>query len=216
LETGFEAFVNTGSSSEYGLKDHAPAETEGLEPNSYYAVAKASATMFCRYTAQHHRVHLVTLRLYSVYGPYEEPTRLIPTLIINGVEKRWPPLVSPDIARDYTYIEDVNRAYLLAATVPPHEWGAIYNVGTGVQTTLRQVADVARHSLQIPAEPAWGTMANRSWDTTTWVANNQAIQQHVGWRPAYDFAQGLQRTIEWFQSHPAMRAWYQEQQQRVK
>ena len=73
LKTGFAAFVNAGSSSEYGLKDHAPAESEPLEPNSHYAVTKAAATLFCRYTAQSQRVHLPTLRLYSVFGPYEDP-----------------------------------------------------------------------------------------------------------------------------------------------
>src|SRR6058998_3106401 len=81
VATGFEGFVNTGSSSEYGFKDHAPAETEALEPNSYYAVTKASATLFCRFTARARSVNLPTLRLYSVYGPYEEPSRLIPALI---------------------------------------------------------------------------------------------------------------------------------------
>ena len=63
LKTGFEAFVNTGSSSEYGYKDHAPSETEWLEPNSHYALTKASATLFCRYTAQSQGIHLSTLRL---------------------------------------------------------------------------------------------------------------------------------------------------------
>ncbi len=64
LKTGCAAFVNTGSSSEYGFKTHAPSENEWLEPNSYYAVTKASATMFCRYTAQSRGAHLPTLRLY--------------------------------------------------------------------------------------------------------------------------------------------------------
>ena len=62
---GFDAFVNTGSSSEYGVKDHAPSENSWLEPNSHYAVTKASATRYCRYTAQQHKVPLTTLRLYS-------------------------------------------------------------------------------------------------------------------------------------------------------
>ena len=84
LKTGFEAFVNTGSSSEYGFKDHPAAETDLLEPNSHYAVTKASATLFCRQTAQRERVALRTLRLYSVYGPYEEPSRLMPALIMRG------------------------------------------------------------------------------------------------------------------------------------
>src|SRR5262249_24369371 len=96
LETGFEAFVDTGSSSEYGFTDHAPAEDEAPEPNSHYAVAKASATLFCRHTARSRHVHIPTLRLYSVYGPWEEPTRLIPTLLVRGLDGTLPPLVDPD------------------------------------------------------------------------------------------------------------------------
>ena len=166
LKAGFEALVNTGSSSEYGFKDHAPSETEWLEPNSYYAVTKASATLFCRHTAQSLGVHMPTLRLYSVYGPYEEPSRLIPTLITRGINGEMPPLANPDIARDYVYVEDVIDAYLLAANRPDQEPGAVYNVGTGIQTSLRQVVDVARSVLQIAVEPIdmpWAEMESEGW-----------------------------------------------------
>ena len=69
LTTGFAAFVNAGSSSEYGFKDHAPSETEFLEPNSNYAVTKASATLFCRSVAQPRHASVRTLRLYSALRP---------------------------------------------------------------------------------------------------------------------------------------------------
>src|SRR5947207_10600420 len=149
LKTGFEAFVNTGSSSEYGFKDHAPAETELLEPNSHYAVTKASATLFCRHTAISRAVPLVTLRLYSVYGPYEEPRRLMPTLVVRGLDGELPPLADPDIARDYVYVDDVSEAYCLSASRPGQAPGAVYNVGTGVQTSLREVVQAARRVLGI-------------------------------------------------------------------
>ena len=80
LRHGCEAFVNTGSSSEYGFKDHAPAEDEVLEPNSVYAVAKAAGTMLVRHVGATSEARVSTLRLYSVYGP-EEPRRLMPTLV---------------------------------------------------------------------------------------------------------------------------------------
>ncbi|MEM8805939.1 MAG: NAD-dependent epimerase/dehydratase family protein, partial [Cyanobacteria bacterium P01_G01_bin.38] len=69
---------------------------------------------FFHYTAQRHKAHLPTLRLYSVYGPYEEPSHLMPTLIAQGLQGKLPPLVNPDIARDYVYVDDVNEAYILA------------------------------------------------------------------------------------------------------
>lgn len=210
LAAGFEALVNTGSSSEYGFKDHAPAEDEGLEPTSSYAVTKASATLFCRYIARTYGVRLSTLRLYSVYGPYEEPTRLIPTLVVRGLRGELPPLVDPDIARDYVSVRDVGEAYLLAATQPDQEPGAIYNVGTGVQTLLREVVDVARRVLPIREGPSWGSMPNRDWDTTAWVANSAKIRGTLGWRPQDEFADGFQAVVEWFEDNPALRRSYEE------
>jgi nucleoside-diphosphate-sugar epimerase len=197
LKTGFEAFINTGSSSEYGLKDHPPAETEWLEPNSGYAVTKASATMYCRYIARTRHVPLTTLRLYSIFGPYEEPTRLMPTLIEHGLRGELPPLVNPEIARDFVYTEDINDAYMLAAMTPGQEHGAVYNAGSGRQTTLREVVDVARRVLGINMEPHWDSMPARLWDTTVWVADNQRIRTALGWRPRHTFEDGFRRMVEW-------------------
>lgn len=208
LKTGFEVLVNTGSSSEYGFKDHAPHETEWLEPNSYYAVTKASATLFCRYIAQSRNVHLPTLRLYSVYGPYEEPTRLMPTLILRALNGELPPMVNPDIARDYTYIEDVSEAYILAATRSKQELGAVYNVGTGIQTTLREVVKVVRHMFNITADPKWGSMGNRIWDTNTWISNNHYIREALGWYPRYNFERGFRKMVDWFRDNPSILEMY--------
>jgi nucleoside-diphosphate-sugar epimerase len=202
LQTGFGAFVNTGSSSEYGFKDHAPAEYEPIEPNSHYALTKAAATLFCRHTARSKNVHLPTLRLYSVFGPYEEPGRLLPTLIMRGLQGELPPLANPDVARDFVYVDDVVEAYLLAATVPADEWGAIYNVGTGVQTTLRDALVVAREVLPIRAEPTWNTMPNRLWDASVWISDNRKIRAQLGWQPSHTFAEGFRLMLDWFRQGP--------------
>ncbi len=210
LKTGFEAFVNTGSSSEYGFKDHPPSEMEGLEPNSHYSVTKASATLFCRYTARNQKVRIPTLRLYSVFGPYEEPTRLMPTLILQGLKGELPPLVNPEVARDYVYAEDVMEAYLLAANRGDQEPGAVYNVGTGVQTSLREVVDMIRRVMRVTAEPNWGSMPERLWDTDIWVSDNQKIRNELGWQPRYTFEEGFRRMVEWFSGHPTLLEFYRD------
>lgn len=207
-KTGFEALVNTGSSSEYGFKEHAPTEQEWLEPNSYYAVTKASATLFCRYVAQSQKVHIRTLRLYSVYGPYEEPTRLVPRLILHGLEGKLPLLVNPDTVHDYVYADDVNETYLLAAIQPNQEFGAVYNVGLGVQVSLREVVEVARRVLAISIEPKWGTMPERLWDTKIWVADNRKTKDRLGWQPKYSFEQGFCKMVEWFRNNPVLLDFY--------
>jgi nucleoside-diphosphate-sugar epimerase len=208
LATEVEVCVNTGSSSEYGFKDHAPTEGELPEPNSYYAVGKASATMLCGYIARSRGVRIPTLRLYSVYGPYEEPTRLIPTLVLKGLQNELPPLVDAEIARDFVYVDDVVEAYLLAATIQNQEPDAIYNVGTGVQIKIREVVDIARRQLNVTTEPKWASMENRIWDTGTWVCDSGLIQERLQWRPTFSFEQGFAKMVEWFRNNPAVQEAY--------
>lgn len=197
LETGFEALVNTGTSSEYGFQDHAPDETESARPNSDYAFTKAAATLYCRYVAERHGAHIPTLRLYSVFGPFEEPRRLVPTLAVLGLSGKLPPLARPAIARDFVFTDDVAEAYVAAARRTDTRPGSIYNIGSGVQVTLAEAVDVARNLLGIEDEPRWGTMPNRSWDNTVWVANPSRAQKELGWSAKVGFQEGFHRLVRW-------------------
>jgi dolichol-phosphate mannosyltransferase len=208
LRTGFEAFVQAGSSSEYGFKKTAPGERTWVEPNSHYAVMKVAATHFCRLTAQQERVKIATLRLYSVYGPWEDPGRFVPTLVARGLAGTLPPLVDPRVARDYVYVDDVSEAFVRAAVKPHPEPGPVFNVGTGKQTTIRQAVAVARRVLAIPERPEWGTMPNRRWDTSSWVADSRAIRRALGWTPLYDFERGFRQTVAWMRAEPDRADWY--------
>jgi UDP-glucose 4-epimerase len=203
LEAGFEAFVNAGSSSEYGFKDHPPKEDEALAPNSRYAVGKAAATMYCTQAAVAAGAPITTLRLYSVYGPWEDPRRFIAQLVAQGLAGRLPPLASPDVARDYVHVDDVCEACLAAARGGCRP-GAVYNVGTGVQTTLRQAVETARRVLAIETAPRWGTIADRAWDTSTWVSDSRRLRDELGWRLTVDFEAGLARTAAWLRSNPVV------------
>lgn len=204
LKTGFEAFVNAGTSSEYGWQDHAPVESELAEPNSHYAATKAAATTYCRFVAQQHQRNVSTLRLYSVFGPWEDPTRLIPTLVLRGLQGELPPLVSPTIARDYVYVDDVVDAFISVARTSVYDPGAIFNVGTGVQTTLEGLVEQVRTQFRITADPVWGSMPNRDWDTDIWVCDPTNIQEAIGWKPAYDVEQGLRELARWMTSDDAL------------
>jgi dolichol-phosphate mannosyltransferase len=201
---GFSAFVHAGSSSEYGFQDHPPGEDELPEPNSDYAVMKAAATMHGRFVAQRDDVHVVTLRLYSVYGPWEEPGRLMPTLVARGLEGRLPPLVSPDTPRDFVSVRDAERALLLAAERAEVERGSVFNIASGRQTTLREVVAVAREQLGIDAEPRWGTEPQRSWDAAVWVGDASKARERLGWAPEDDLPTGFARLAEWLRESPAL------------
>jgi len=210
LKLGFAALVNVGSSSEYGFKDHAPKEDEAIRPNSDYALTKAYATLYCQHQALCQQSKIVTLRPYSIYGPFEEPTRLLPTLIMRGLNGEWPPLVNPSVARDYVYVDDFVDACLLAAQRKSPELGAIYNVGTGVQTSLKELVALAKTKLAITAKPQWGTMKNRIWDTDVWVSDSRKIHKELGWRARYPLNKGLPKMIAWFNANPNLLDFYQQ------
>lgn len=208
LAAGVESLVHAGSSSEYGFTGHAPSEGERIDPNSPYAVTKAAATHYCRYASRRAKTPITTLRLYSVYGPWEEPTRLIPTLILKGLAGALPPLVNPDVARDFVHVDDVVEAFVLAAEDPSRALGAVYNVGTGVQTTIRQAVELARRVFRIAAPPRWGSMENRPWDTGTWVADARLIRERLGWSPRLDLESGFRAMAAWLRDTPAVAGEY--------
>jgi nucleoside-diphosphate-sugar epimerase len=208
IERGFDAFVHAGTSSEYGLKDHAPSEDEAPEPNSSYAVAKVAATLLCRQLADRHGLHLSTLRLYSVYGPWEDPRRLMPTLVEHARRGELPPLVDPETARDFIHLDDVLDAFRLAAERHVPGSSGIYNVGSGRQTNLRELVEIARDVLDVSATPEWGTHAARAWDASVWVSDPSKIARELGWRARRELRDGLREMAGWLAEHPELAARY--------
>ena len=202
LDVGARAIVNAGSSSEYGLKDHAPPEDELPEPNSAYAVTKAAATLACGWAARTRGAAITTLRLYSAYGPWEEPRRLMPALVAHGLDGRLPPLADPAIARDFVYVEDVVDAFLLAAERAVPGAGAVYNVGSGAQTSLRELAETARRVYGIADAPAWDAFPARDWDTDVWVADARRAADELGWRARTPLEDGLAAFAQWMDALP--------------
>jgi nucleoside-diphosphate-sugar epimerase len=208
VAAGARAIVNAGTSSEYGLKDHAPPESELPEPNSAYAVTKAAATLYGGWIARARDVALTTLRLYSAYGPWEEPRRLVPALVVHGLERRLPPLVDPATARDFVYVEDVAEAFVRAAQHARPGEGAVYNVGSGAQTTLRELVEAARAVFGIAEQPGWGSFPARRWDTDVWVADPSRIHAELGWHARTPVADGLDATARWLGATPELAARY--------
>lgn len=109
------AYIHAGSSSEYGLNCESPSEKADLLPNSHYSVSKISTSYLLHYFGKVMKVPCLNLRLYSIYGPWEEPDRLIPKLVEEGRKGKYPPLVNPNTTRDFVYIDDCINAFVSSA-----------------------------------------------------------------------------------------------------
>jgi dolichol-phosphate mannosyltransferase len=91
-------YLHSGTSSEYGDNASGPDEQAPLAPNSHYAVSKVAAASLLYYYGQKRGFPCANLRLYSVYGPLEDSSRLIPNLIRLGLEGTYPAFVDPNIS----------------------------------------------------------------------------------------------------------------------
>ena len=200
-DTGFTAFVHAGSSSEYGTNSAGPLEEASLQPNSHYSVSKVAASNYISYVGNIRRLPVLNLRLYSVYGPLEDLSRLIPNLVAKGLKGAFPPLVDPNTSRDFVYIDDVCDAFVQAAArLTPDIYGQAFNIGTGRATTIREVAKVSGDVFAIRAEPIFGSMAGRSWDLPDWYAAPGKAERLLNWTAKTDLATGLKLTSEWVRS----------------
>jgi UDP-glucose 4-epimerase len=201
--------INAGSSSEYGYKDHAPSEDEIARPNSHYAVTKLAATHLCQLAADKHGVRAITLRLYSIYGPWEEPGRLIPTLVRAARAGSWPPLVDPSIARDFVWVDDACQAFLLAADASAAEPGAVFNIASGAQTTLGELVATAAEVFHVTTQPTWGSMQQRAWDTSVWVGDPTRARRELEWQVTTALPGALTEVGRWFDEHPELQGRYE-------
>jgi dolichol-phosphate mannosyltransferase len=211
IEVGVEAMVHAGSSSEYGAKDHPAAEDEALRPNSAYAATKAAGTMLGVWAGGTGRAPVTVLRLYTVYGPYEAPTKLVPTLIAHAVRGELPPLVPPETPRDFVYVDDACEAFVRAAS--HGRPGQVLNVASGRNETVADVVEAVRSLFPAVPEPRWGSMAPRGWDTPVWAGASARIAEQLDWRANVPLREGVERTVRWLSERPELwplydvRAW---------
>jgi nucleoside-diphosphate-sugar epimerase len=202
---GLRAFIQAGSSSEYGTNCAAPREDAPTWPDSHYAVSKVAAAATVRFYAAKYGVPGWVLRLYSIYGPFEDASRLIPKLLLECARGALPPLVSPDVSRDFVYVGDACHAFeRLVVRAPRLNKGEIFNIGAGKMVTLRHLVQVARKAFRVPAQPSWGSMANRHWDHPRWYSNSAKARRALAWRATTSLERGLGETMRWISSNPEL------------
>ena len=194
------SFVYAGSSSEYGFQTDPIAEAVIPKPNSLYAVSKNAGTTLVQHYAREKGVNAVALRLFSVYGPWEERNRLIPKLVANALSGGLPPLVAPEVARDFVYIDDICRAFERALNLQSLEEPFVFNIGSGVEMSLGALVATVRSLFAVKAKPDWGSMEERNWDTDRWCANPTLAEERLDWRPETPLEKGLAGTAQWLEA----------------
>lgn len=199
-DISYKSFLIAGSSSEYGFKNKPMKEKDYLEPPTYYAGTKASATLIAQAFAKTNKKPIAILRLFSVYGPDEPRTRLIPTVISQALNNKEIRLTKEKIKHDFIYIADVVEAFEKCISKKVAH-GEIFNIGSGKQSSNHEVVKIIEKLLKRKLKIKIGAFPKRIWDANHWVADNSKAKKLIGWDPKFNLRSGLMETIEWTKSY---------------
>ena len=153
-----------GSSSEYGYQTEPMSEASLPDPTRVHDIAKLAQSLYGTYAARFKGLPLVTLRLFSVYGPWEHGRRLLPRLMLSALQGRPVSLSSPHVGRDFIFVDDVVRAVEHCVQRPALRDGSIVNLGTGVEHTIRDAVNLLEEIHGGPLAVTWGAVERKRWE----------------------------------------------------
>jgi nucleoside-diphosphate-sugar epimerase len=205
---GVRRVVYAGSSSVYGVPDSLPCvETFRPKPESPYGVSKLAAEMYVRTIGRLHGVETITLRYFNVFGPGQDPNSeyaaVVPKFTTAVLEGRRPTINGTgEVSRDFTYIDNVVSANLLAADGHGTS-GITCNIACGDRHDLLELLDAICRAAGRAVDPIFGPP--RPGDIVHSLADISVARRELGYEPLVSFDEGIARTVAWFGDRAAGR-----------
>jgi len=204
-DAGVKRFVYAASSAAYGDTPTLPkVETMPPNPLSPYAVGKLVGEYYCSVFSSVFGLETISLRYFNVFGPHQDPTSqyaaAIPAFVTAILQDR-PPTVYGDgqQSRDFTYIDNVVEANLLAARAKETH-GEVVNVACGEAVTVNAIIDTINELLGKNVRPVYAPV--RPGDVKHSLADITAARKLIGFKPVVLFREGLEKSIDWYRHNP--------------
>jgi UDP-glucose 4-epimerase len=203
-DAGIKRFVYASSSSAYGDTPTLPkVETMPQMPLSPYAVGKLVGEHYCSVFYKVFGLETISLRYFNVFGPQQDPTSQYAAAIpafVTAILKDRPPTVFGDglQSRDFTYVENVVEANLLAAGAE-HTTGQVLNIACSQAVTVNETIDIINELLGKSIKPIYTDP--RPGDIKHSLADIALAQKTLGYEPAVTFKKGLQLSIDWYREN---------------
>lgn len=195
-------FVYAASSSAYGDTPVLPkVETMAAMPKSPYAVQKYTGELYLRVFHTAYGLETVGLRYFNIFGPRQDPTSyysaVIPKFATAILEGRRPVIFGDGSqSRDFTFVENVVEANLLACTAPSACAGRVMNIACGERISLSELVDVINHGLGTDVPPKFDP--ERAGDVKHSLADIALAKELIGYTPKVLFAEGIARTLKYY------------------
>lgn len=204
-EYGVRRMIHTSTSEVYGTALRIPIdESHPLQGQSPYSASKIGADKLAESFYRAYDLPVVTVRPFNTYGPRQSARAVIPTIITQALMQDVIRLGSLEPRRDFTYVTDTVRGFLLAAQAEsPGVLGEVFNLGTGadvsIGTLVEKIQDLVGRDLPVETD-AQRIRPPRS-EVGRLISDNGRARDFLGWRPTYGLDEGLQETIAWIRDN---------------
>ena len=194
-------FVYAASSSAYGDTPILPkVETMPVNPLSPYAAAKLMCEYYCSVFYKVFGLETISLRYFNVFGPNQDPTSQYAAAIpafVTSILKDTPPTIYGDgeQSRDFTYVDNVVEANLLAARAKQTK-GEVINIACGEAITVNAIIDMINKIVGKNVKPTY--VPSRKGDVKHSLADITQAKKLIGFKPVVSFKDGLKKAIEWY------------------
>jgi nucleoside-diphosphate-sugar epimerase len=204
IAAGAGRFVGLGSQGEYGPLSGKISERDLPEPSSLYGAAKLAVLHLTRQLSAQAGVSFAWLRLFSAYGPGDNPNWLIPSLIEEMLKGARPKTTLGKQLWDYLFIDDAARGILAAAVEP--EAAGVFNVGSGRPIPVREIVEAIRDLVAPGMELVFGEIPYGASQIWHMEADTTRLQAATSWTPRIDLKTGLGLTVDWHRRRLLARA----------
>lgn len=196
---GARRWIGLGSQAEYGPCCGPISETQPLRPTTFYGAAKVAAAnmaeLFCRDLG----LEFTWLRLFSAYGPMDNPRWLIPSTILGLLGGQRLSVTAGEQLWDFLYATDAAAA--IVATTKPETAPGTYNLGSGTVIPIHQCLEQLRELVDPQGEIGFGDRPYQPGQVMHLQADIRKLQQAADWFPQVTLQEGLPQTVAWFRRH---------------
>lgn len=198
-DNGCKRFIGVGTCFEYDVQRPGYlSEDSPTSPRGLYGASKLAAFHILGELSRAAGMDFTWLRLFYLYGPFEDNRRLVPYIICSLLRNEEARITSGDQVRDYLHVEDVADAIW---AVFKHRITGAVNVGSGNPLPIKEIASIIGQTIGKPLLIRMGGLPKPDSDPSFICANSSLLRLKTGWAPKYDIEQGLHQTIEWWKTH---------------
>ena len=189
-----QAFVQMGSSVEYGNMKSPQKENDKCNPKSIYGRAKLSSTIYLINLFKKKNFPSTILRLYLAYGAKQDLNRFLPIIIDGCVKNKKFPCSSGNQFRDFVHVSDAVNA-ILKSLKSKKAKGQIINVGTGNPRKIKNIIEDVKKILK-GGHPQYGKIKFRKDEILKIYPSIKKANNLIGWKPQISFEEGIKNTIK--------------------